>query len=279
MRRAPYRGTLARGGCGSAFVAIAIFIVFLIIAAICGVAASAQSAGGAASSAGSSSAASGITKSTARREKLPAEYVTETGWYTDELGWIKSGSKLIAGMRSFYNKTGAQPYLYITDTVNGTTSPSDADMEACAQALYEELFADEGHVLLLFYEHNEDANYKTWYVCGAAAKTVIDKEAGDILLDYVDRYYYSNLEDDEMFAAVFEKAGARIMSVTRPPALYVAIALIALAIVAVAFAWWRRAVAQRNREAEERERVLNADIGSVEDPALKDLEEKYKDPE
>ena len=274
-RRAFYRSGTARGGGASAFVALAVFFVFFIAMIVFAIAASSQ---GRASASSGSSAAGGITRSTVKREKMPAEYVTETGWYTDELGWIKSGTKLTRGMRSFYNKTGVQPYLYITDTVNGTTSPSDADMEIYAQALYEELFADEGHVLLLFYEHNEDANYKTRYVAGAMAKTVMDSEAGDILLDYVDAYYFSNLEDDEMFAAVFEKAAERIMNVTRSPVPYIVIALIVLAVVLVAFAWWKQAMRQRNIEAEQKERILKADLGSVKDPELETLESKYKDP-
>ena len=271
-RRASYRSGTARGGGASAFVALAVFFVFFIAMIVFAIAASSQ---GRASASSGSSAAGGITRSTVKREKMPAEYVTETGWYTDRLGWINSGTKLTTGMRAFYSETGVQPYLYITDTVNGTTSPSDEDMEIYAQALYDELFADEGHILLLFYEHNEDSNYKTRYVCGAMAKTVMDQEACDILLDYVDAYYFSNLEDDEMFAAVFEKAGERIMRVTRSPVPYIMLALAVLAIVIVAFAWWRRAKEQRNREAQERERILNADIDSVEDPALKDLESKY----
>ena len=106
-----------------------------------------------------------------------------------------------------------------------------------------------------------------------------------------DQYLMDAMEDlaqvkDEMFAAVFEKAGDRIMSVTRSPVPFVILAVVVLLIIILAFKcliiilafkWWTKAKEQRNREAEERERILNADINSVEDPKLKDLEEKYKD--
>ena len=65
-----------------------------------------------------------ITRSTVKREPLDKAYVNETGYYTDELGWIRSSSTLEKGMKDFYQETGVQPYLYITDTVNGTTSPT-----------------------------------------------------------------------------------------------------------------------------------------------------------
>lgn len=149
-------------------------------------------------------------------------------------------------------------------------------MDIYANELYDELFKDEGHILLLFYEHNSDSNYMTWYVCGAMAKTVMDQEACDILLDYVDHYYFSDLSEDEMFSTAFEKAGDRIMTVTKSPLPMIIVAIIVLVIVVTAFHWWKRAKAQKNAEAVQTERILNADIGQIsEDPTLKDLENKY----
>lgn len=122
-----------------------------------------------------SSGSGDITRSTIKREPLDKAYVNETGYYTDELGWVRSSSTLEKGMKAFYQETGVQPYLYITDTVNGTTSPTSSDMEAACQALYDELFTDEGHMLLLFQEYNSSGNYNMWYVCGKQAKTVLDE--------------------------------------------------------------------------------------------------------
>lgn len=47
-----------------------------------------------------------ITRSTIKREPLDKTYVNETGYYTDELGWIRSGSILEKGMKDFYQETG-----------------------------------------------------------------------------------------------------------------------------------------------------------------------------
>lgn len=150
-----------------------------------------------------SSGSVSITPSTVEREPLSAGSVVMTDFYTDELDWIRSGTKLEKGMRQFLKETGVQPYLYITDTVNGTVNPSSSDMEEYAAELYDDLFADEGHFLLLFHEYNSSGNYNMWYTCGAQAKTVMDKEACDILMDYVDKYYYSDLSEDELFSKAF----------------------------------------------------------------------------
>lgn len=51
-------------------------------------------------------------------------------------------------MKHFYDKTGVQPYVYITDTVNGSQYPSSSDLQNYANDLYDELFTDEAHILL-----------------------------------------------------------------------------------------------------------------------------------
>lgn len=227
---------------------------------------------------GSFPSSGNITKSTVEREPLDKQYVVTTDWYTDELGWIQSSSVLESGMKQFFHETGVQPYLYLTDMVNGTTHPSSSDMESYANYLYDELIEDEGHILLLFYEYNSSSNYKSQYVCGAMAKTVMDQEACDILLDYIDHYYFSDMSEDMMFSTAFEKAGERIMTVTKSPVPMLIVSVVVLVIVIIAFKWWKRAKVQRNLEAEQKERILNSDIGSVNtDPELQDLEEKYKE--
>ncbi len=53
-----------------------------------------------------------------------------------------------------------------------------------------------------------------------------------------------------MFSKSFDEAGERIMSVTRSPWIAVWIVLGVLAIVVVAFLWWRSRKKQRNLEDE-----------------------------
>ena len=74
--------------------------------------------GGASYSQGVSQASSTV------REKLPADAVTKTDWYTDADGdWVHNPSRLTSGLERFYDKTGVQPYVYILP--NGTSTSVD----------------------------------------------------------------------------------------------------------------------------------------------------------
>lgn len=201
----------------------------------------------------------GVTRSTVERAALPPGSVNETGYYTDELGWIGNETALVNGLRHFYQKTGVQPYLYITDTVNGSHAPSDEELDAFARGLYEELFTDEAHLLFVFFEY--EGMYMDRYVCGTQAKTVIDREAADILLDFVDRYYYDeNLTEEDFFSRAFADAADRIMEVTTSPWIPVLVVLGIVALVTVLFVWWRRAKKQKNLEAKQTEELLKTPL-------------------
>ena len=53
-------------------------------------------------------------------------------------------------MKTFYQKTGVQPYLYITDNIDGSQSPSEADVRDFAFSLYDRLFPMRPPVLIFF---------------------------------------------------------------------------------------------------------------------------------
>ena len=217
-----------------------------------------------------------VTKSTVERVPLPKGAVTETAYFTDELGWINNPSKLTAGMKNFYAKTGVQPHLYITDNINGSQSPTDAIAEEFAYELYDELFSDEAHLLLIFFEN--DNFYRTWYMAGRQAKSVIDSEAGEILLDFIDRYYYDSLSDEEYFSKAFSEAGERIMKVTVSPWIGVFIVFGVLAIVLLLFVFWSKRKKQKNLEAEQTEKILSTPLETFGGEA-EALAGKYEDEE
>jgi len=90
-------------------------------------------------------------------------------------------------------------------------------VEQFATSLYEELFEDEAHLLLIFFEY-KDGTYSIWYYAGSQARAVIDAEAADILLEYIYRYADGyNLSAEEIFSKAFNDAAKRIMKVTVPP--------------------------------------------------------------
>lgn len=250
------------GGNGCLTAVITIFAVILLLAAMAFVV-----------SGGSSD--SGVTASTVKREALPAGSADETAYYTDELGWIGSSTRLEAGMKNFYKETGVQPYLYITGTVNGSHEPTQTELEAFANEKYDALFTDEAHLLLVFFEYYP-SEYMTWCITGRQAKSVMDSEAVNILLDYVDRYYYSDLADEEMFSKAFDEAGERIMTVTKSPWITVCIVLGVLAILLIAFVWWRSYKKQRNREDEAARKILETPLETFGSDEAEELAKKYE---
>lgn len=255
-------------GCGfgsvGCLVLIILFIVVLVFASVF-----------VTSTPGSSRDITEVTKSTIEREPLPPGSVTETGYYTDELDWIKNPTKLTAGMKNFYQATGVQPYLYITDTIEGSHNPSEEQVERFAMDTYDDLFSDEAHLLLIFFEY--DGRYHTWYLNGIQAKTVLDQEAMDILLDYVDKYYYYDITEDEMFSKAFDDAGTRIMEVTTSPWIPVLIVAGILGIFIVTFIWWQFAKKQKNKEAQQTQEILNTPLEAFGSGEAEDLAKKYEE--
>ena len=218
-----------------------------------------------------------VTASTVAREPLPPGSVELTEYYQDTTGLIRRSATLQAGMKYFYEKTGVQPYLYVTRDIDGDTYPSDAVLEEYAQALYSQLFSDSAHLLVIVYDP-DSSGFGYYYIPGNAAKTVLDAEALEIFEGYVyqDSPDYLSGSAEAYFSEVFEHTADRIMSVTRSSMFYVGIALAVLAILALLFHWWKKVKEQKNKEAEHMEAVLNADIDDlVDNPELKDLEEKY----
>ena len=170
---------------------------------------------------------SSIAKSTVAREALPSNAVTETGYYTDADGdWIHNQSELTAGLR--------------------------------AEALYPQLFTDEGHFLLVFCDDGR-GGYNCGYTVGSQAKTVMDNEAVSILADYLDRYYNdSSVSEEEIFSNAFAKTADRIMTVTQSPVVPIAVCIAAIIVIALlVFSL------QKRREAKERQRQADEKMWST----------------
>lgn len=251
----------ARGcGCSSAVVVLIIIIVIavLVMSSMPGVLSG---------DFGSSGGGQDIMASTVVRQPLPKGSVSETGYFTDKTGSISNETALFAGLKNFYYKTGVQPYIYITDTIGGAAS-----LDAFTESLYDELFKDEAHLLLVLqFEAGNLANYN--YVTGTLAATVVDTEAGDILESYLRRYYYDNsLTYEEFISKTFNDTADRIMSVTTSPWIPVLIVLGVLVILILLFVWWRHAKKKKEEEAKRTEEMLKTPLekfGDSDDEAEK----------
>ena len=207
-----------------------------------------------------------IQQSTVERSKLDSSLCTKVDtWYQDDINWIHDEKTLLRGLKTFYDKTGVQPYLWITDNINGKIEPNTSDFETALKSKYLELFKDEGHVIVCFMESSPSV-YATYYWAGSAAKGVIDDEAGEILLDVIDSKYTSDLSDEEMFSKSFSDAATRMMKVghtTKQLIIIAVIVLLCLGFVVSVYLWVKTRAKARAEEAEETQRILNTPIDEI----------------
>ena len=158
-----------------------------------------------------------VTPSTVVRQPMPAQYLTEIDeYYYDGAGCLQSAAgqySVEQSLKHFYAKTGVQPYLYIDDDLNGNKNPDFNAVEQFMNDKYYELFGDEGHILVLYFEY-DNGEYNTWYMCGNDAyDRVMDDEACEIMLDFID-YHYQNPDTydyADLFSKSFNDAADRIM--------------------------------------------------------------------
>ncbi|MDR1735502.1 MAG: hypothetical protein LBR85_01345 [Oscillospiraceae bacterium] len=214
QRRLTWGSGASAGGGGRVLTAAGVIISVITLAVIAGALFSQPYSVG----------ASAVTASTVRRAALASDLTAETPYYSDFLGLIDDEDTLIRGMRVFFQKTGVQPYLYLSDGA-----------QTAGTALYGQLFADGGHLLVVC--SPDGADYSASYFTGGLASGVIDTEAGQILLDYIDRYTKGGA-DEKAFSNAFDAAGRRIMSVTSSMWVFVWIAAGILAAVIAGLVWW-----------------------------------------
>jgi uncharacterized membrane protein len=109
---------------------------------------------------------------------------------------------------------------------------------------------------------------------------VIDDEAGRILTDYIDRYYYdTNLTNEEFFSKAFKDGADRIMTVTRSPWIRVFMVFGVVILVIILYLWWKKHKEQKNLEAKRREELLKTPLDRFGDTEAEDLAKKYEDDE
>ena len=125
-----------------------------------------------------------IPNSTIEREALDKSKVIVTKYYDDRLGWLTSGKKVENGMKYFFDKTGVQPYLVIADNIDGSVNPSPSQTDKYLDDLYNQMFKDEQHMIILYFDNG--SSWFTRYYCGVSAGVVMDSEACEIVLSYLD---------------------------------------------------------------------------------------------
>lgn len=219
-----------------------------------------------------------VRESTVERTKLPASDCKAIGeWYEDHMSpsWIHNERELIDGLRTFYSKTGVQPYLVLLPDVDGDKYPSDTEIVNKLQEIYDEIMPDGGHVIVGFVEGVEN-EYGMGVYAGAKAETVMDAEAREILMDYLDYYYTSDLEDEEYFATAFEKTAEKIMKIDEIKSQSTAKVVIVIGVVLIVIVTAVAVVRSKKYKAEQAKadaEILNSDLSGASD--TDPLKEKY----
>ena len=279
------------GGCGGCLTILVILLLFAIILAF-------VQGGGNQLTRVQDEFAQSVVPSTVIREPLPANSASTAGpWFTDELGWIQNPTALQAGLRNFHNATGVRPHVYLSADMGGRidltapnivaylTANGEAHLEAYAEELYDRLFDDEAHVLLVFFEWPGNAAHEPIWMFniapGRQARAVVDQEAVDIISDFIVLYYFQQeLSEELVFSGAFDRAATRIMHRpdgpidNRPVWITIAIVLGVILLAFILFNWWKRKKEQQNLEAEQTERILNQPLESFgEDEATQRAQE------
>ncbi len=259
------------GGClgGMLFPTLIVIIILIVVISSCAV-----------MNMGDDSSSVPYEGSDITRTKLADNQCSESSeWIDDELGWISSQSTVKSAMDSFYKETGVQPYLIITDNIDGKGADlTDDEIESYLTDVYDSLYNDEGHMILLFVEY-EPGQYVSYVYTGSAANGVIDASAKDYIITLVDSYYTdSSLTDDEYFARIFEDAGKNLMQdyneSTRTRNIIIIIVVVGVILIIVLILA-RRASDARAREAEKTKEILDTPIGDS--PENEELKRKYGD--
>lgn len=218
------------------------------------------------------------TYSNVERTKFTGK-VNLNGYYSDPDGVLYDDeiSPLEKGLKHFYQTTGVCAYVYVVEEL-------DANVDGIEEAsrLYDELFSDEGHLLLLY----DYMNASMYDAHGYEIGTTIDSEALDIIYDYVEAEWSVDSENlGQIFGNGCAKAADRIMFKKRTFAqkyksiiIVVIISIVVLIVVSILFKWWKAKTAQKNKEQEDLEKTLKTPLETFGDTPVDVLKQKYDEP-
>ena len=227
--------------------------------------------------------------STEVRTALATSAVSKTAYYTDEDGdWIHAPSKLTSGLEDFYKRTGVQPYVYILK--NGSMTNTD-ELTEKSKELYQKLFTDEGHFLLVFCDDG-NGSYNCGYTAGNKAKQVMDDEAVRILQANLETAYATANSDEEVFSDAFRNTGINIMhaadaerkgnettSMLRTVGTVSAVALVGIAGTGIVIYVRNRKKEQDAEREAEADKIMNTPLEKFgdTDASIESIAAKYED--
>lgn len=163
-----------------------------------------------------------ISKSTKSRDKISPTINTPASYIDDQAEFIDDRGAAESAMSSFFGKTGVAPYIVIVnnsafekDKAYSTKSLSEA-----AYTMYDKLFDDGDHMLILMLRLDDDS-FKYVIHVGSNASHFMDEEAKTIVIDCLEHYIYKQkqevryandkLQGGNAIADAFDDASDRLM--------------------------------------------------------------------
>lgn len=214
-------------------------------------------------------------KNTIVREKLDTDNAYINDCIIDELGWFDNTSKTAAELKSFWEKTGVQPYIILKAYNSSLTG--DSEKEEWTTNYYDENFTAE-NIFLYVYFAEENTDNDVGYMCyanGMQTSSVMDSEAVEIFWNYIDRYWYADMSTDDVFVNAFSNTANTIMHVSTNgwdvlKWVFIVIAIIAAGAVVIILVNKRNQ--RKKEEAAEAQKILETPINDIADDKL---ENKY----
>lgn len=209
------------------------------------------------------SGSSSVPASTRNREKLDSGLAFDSNCIVDELSWFDSVSRAGTRLKSFYDKTGVQPYIVLLKYHPELTT--DSQKEDYALEYYENNIDNEATFLYMYFAE-EDQDNDVGYMCyvnGKQVDSVMDSEAVEIFWGYIDRSWYSDASTDTLFADAFEKTADTIMQKSKTTTDVIFAVVVGIVIILVITAIISAMVIKRRHErerAEETQRILNTPL-------------------
>lgn len=203
------------GGCLSSIITFFIVVCLIIVLASSCAASSIGSFFGSLSGSVNTQANKQITQSTVKREKINSGGSFDSNCIVDEIGWFENTKSAGKRLKTFYDKTGIQPYVVLLSYNSSLTT--DEQKDAYADNYYDSHIDNNASFLFIYFaEENQDGDVG-YMTClhGSQTYEIIDDEALNIFWNYVDMYWDSTMSTDEMFEAVFTKTADRIMAVSQ----------------------------------------------------------------
>lgn len=224
----------------------------------------------------SNGSSASVPASSHNREKIQAQEPFDANCIVDEEGFFENPSKTASQLKTFYDKTGIQPYIVIRSY--DPSLKTDAQKAEFAEEYYNRNIDNEDTFLYMYFA-DADPNSVGYMqtVNGKRVDTVMDPQAVEIFWNYMDNEWSSGKSTDAMFVDVFNQTANRIMTKTTTSNDVAMRSLIVIAIIAV-IAGVIIMIYLRNKrareKAEETARILATPL-QTSDPDDDDLVNRY----